>query len=589
VVNLYFMDWLLDCRHFGSCLLMFAFLHLSVNASNTPPAFTESWESISNRLAAVPLRDVGQKALGGDATAQFYIGVIYADGTRVQQNYKEGFRWLSLAAQQGMAQAQYRVGRMYANGQGVRTNYADASRFYLKAAEQGDAKAQNNLGWLYLCGTGVKEDVPGAIKWFEKSAEQGEKRAAANLAWTYARGVYGPGDTLGKQGNEAEISSGGVVPNHELAEKWMRQAVDLNTPEGQFTFAELLYAEMGDDGTQDKSRLPEAGVWYRKAAEQGQAKAQFMLAELYNYGELGENQRTNCIPWYFKAAAQGNAEAQAKIIELPKLYPNDEQVRSLNQREYLVKAEKQDNLEATFELARRYYIGEGVRADPVKAFLCLEKVAQNDSSGFTDGYYYLAVMYEKGFGVEKDLSKARPLYQWSAQLRLKPESLMRVGLMYENGEGVLKNTTAAATNYFRALQFGYADSRDSTLALNAAFEHLLNLWVQGQGLPTDKSDVAQLLDKIQKTPVITSRSQFLLGEVYYQGKLVPKDLVQAAARFRIAANHGYAGAREKVEQAEAELTPSDRDMAASVSRFNDAVQTNSLEGWTVSLPTQLIR
>jgi len=363
----------------------------------------------------------------------------------------------------------------------------------------------------------------------------------------------------------------------------------LNTPEGQFTFAELLYAEMGDDGTQDKSRLPEAGVWYRKAAEQGHARAQFMLAELYNYGELGENQRTNCIPWYLKAAAQGNAQAQAKISELPKLYPNNELACSLNQREYLSKATKQDDIEALFETARRYYVGEGVRADPVKAFICLEKVAQHDSSGFTDAYYYLAVMYEKGFGVEKDLSKARLLYQWSAQLRLKPVSLIRVGLIYENGEGVLKNSTAAATNYLRALQYGYADSKDSALALNAAFEHLLNLWVQGQGVPTDKSDVAQLLDKIQKTPVISARSQFLLGEVYYQGKLVPKDLVQAAARFRIAANHGYEGAKEKLEQAEAELTPSDKDMAASVSRFNDAVQTNSLEGWTVSLPTQLIR
>jgi TPR repeat protein len=575
---------------FAAGVLMYAFLNLSVNAStNTLPAFTENWESISNRWAAVPLKDVGQKALGGDVTAQFYIGVLYSDGTRIQQNYKEGFRWLSLAAQKGMARAQYRVGWMYENGQGVRTNYTDASRFYLKAAEQGHAMAQNNLGWLYLNGTGVQQNISEAIKWFQKSAEQGEKRAAGNLAWIYARGEYGPGDTLGKQGKEAQINSGGVGPNHELAEKWMRQAVDLNTPKGQFTFAELLHAEMGDDGTQDSSRRPEAGVWYRKAAEQGHARAQFMLAELYNTGQLGEDQRTNCIPWYFKAAAQGDADAQAEIGELPKQYPNNNLVCGLNQREYLSKASKQDNLEALFELARRYYVGEGVPVDPMKAFICLERVAQHDSFGITDAYYYLAVMYEKGLGVEKDLSKARLLYRAAAQVRLKPEPITRVGLMYENGEGVLKNITAAATNYCRALQYGYADTRDSALALNAAFEHLLNLWVQGKGLPADKSEVAQLLDKIQKTPVITARSQFLLGEVYYQGKLVPKDLVQAAARFRIAANHGHEGAKEKLAQAEAELTPSDKDMAVSVSRFNDAVQTNSLEGWTVSLPTQLIR
>src|ERR1017187_3210827 len=38
--------------------------------------------------------------------------------------------------------AQFNLGLMYANGEGVTQNYAEAARWYRKAADQGDAKAQ---------------------------------------------------------------------------------------------------------------------------------------------------------------------------------------------------------------------------------------------------------------------------------------------------------------------------------------------------------------------------------------------------------------------------------------------------------------
>jgi TPR repeat protein len=61
-------------------------------------------------------------------------------------------------AEQGEADAQFNLGLLYANGEGVPQDYAEARTWYLKAAEQGDAKAQFNLGLLYSHGWGVPQD-----------------------------------------------------------------------------------------------------------------------------------------------------------------------------------------------------------------------------------------------------------------------------------------------------------------------------------------------------------------------------------------------------------------------------------------------
>ena len=58
------------------------------------------------------------------------------------------------------------LGVMYANGQGVKQDYAKAVELYQKAAEQGDASAQYNLGIMYKNGLGVKQNYTKAKEYF---------------------------------------------------------------------------------------------------------------------------------------------------------------------------------------------------------------------------------------------------------------------------------------------------------------------------------------------------------------------------------------------------------------------------------------
>ena len=62
----------------------------------------------------------------GDIEVQFNLGMLYADGKGVAQNYKSTVRWYTLSAKQGNYQAQYTLGLMYAQGQVVAQDYVKA-------------------------------------------------------------------------------------------------------------------------------------------------------------------------------------------------------------------------------------------------------------------------------------------------------------------------------------------------------------------------------------------------------------------------------------------------------------------------------
>jgi hypothetical protein len=70
------------------------------------------------------------------------------------------------------------MGVMYASGDGVPQNFATAVEWYRLAASQGVADAQNNLGVMYVNGQGVRKDLVTAHMWFDLAAQRatGESR-----------------------------------------------------------------------------------------------------------------------------------------------------------------------------------------------------------------------------------------------------------------------------------------------------------------------------------------------------------------------------------------------------------------------------
>ena len=80
---------------------------------------------------------------------------------------------LRARADAGEASAQFELGWMYANGQGVPQDDAEAITWYRRAAEQGNAVAQFNLGWMY-----ATAELRATRRAFNQDVRQRSGRAA---------------------------------------------------------------------------------------------------------------------------------------------------------------------------------------------------------------------------------------------------------------------------------------------------------------------------------------------------------------------------------------------------------------------------
>lgn len=127
------------------------------------------------------LQEFWSLAQQGHIGAQFNLGVLYARGRGVSQDFIQAARWYRVAAEHGHALAQCNLGVLYEQGTGVVQSDEEASRWYRLAAEQGNAGGQNNLGRLYEEGRGVVRSSHEAMTWYQKAAAQGNAEAQANV------------------------------------------------------------------------------------------------------------------------------------------------------------------------------------------------------------------------------------------------------------------------------------------------------------------------------------------------------------------------------------------------------------------------
>lgn len=126
---------------------------------------------------AAELEIIRPLAASGVAWAQLFLGLSFAHGDGVIQDFSKAAKWFRLAAEQGDAIAQLSLGEMFDNGQGVSQNYVEAVKWYRLAAAQGNAMAQHNLGSMHYSGQGVVQDYKKAHMWFNLAAVKGRSNS----------------------------------------------------------------------------------------------------------------------------------------------------------------------------------------------------------------------------------------------------------------------------------------------------------------------------------------------------------------------------------------------------------------------------
>lgn len=119
-------------------------------------------------------------ALAVCAMARPGLGEIEQARDLMEANeFEAAFRELWPAARSGNADAEELIGIMYAMGLGVKQDYQRAFDWYLRSAMKGHPGAQSGVGWYYELGLGMPApDLVRAYMWYVLSAIGGDPDAA---------------------------------------------------------------------------------------------------------------------------------------------------------------------------------------------------------------------------------------------------------------------------------------------------------------------------------------------------------------------------------------------------------------------------
>jgi TPR repeat protein len=231
-------------------------------------------------------------AENGDPIAQFCLGHrLFHPLHKNPASDAEADKWFRLAAAQGNAQAEESVGQLYFSGRGETQDYAQAVAWFRKAAEQGNKWAQQRLAQMYREGKGVAVDLEEARRWNTLAAHSPPPTPC-----------YPPGALAANQ--TREIGGETLADYPEL-----RRAAEAGDAEAQFRLGERYY----DERVRDPAKDAEAQKWLRLAAAQGNGNAEDRLGWIYYRGNGVPQDYVGAANWYRRAAAHGNLDAMTRL------------------------------------------------------------------------------------------------------------------------------------------------------------------------------------------------------------------------------------------------------------------------------------
>jgi uncharacterized protein len=191
----------------------------------------------------------------------------------------------------------------------------------------------------------------------------------------------------------------------DKAHKLCKPIAVAGNAEAQAFLGELHYIGHGLPVNYD-----EAFKWLKLSAEQGYAKAQYLVGHMYKTGRVPGGRHVNIketIRWYRLAAEQGHSYAQYAlgVIYCCNYYlgvpENDKE--SLK---WIRLAAEQGHVNAQNDLGLRYKKGDGVLINYKEAFR-LFNLSAKQGNGLS--MWHLAKMYKDGKGIEEDKVYA---YMW---------------------------------------------------------------------------------------------------------------------------------------------------------------------------------
>ena len=222
-------------------------------------AMADAYTNIINSLVYSP--ELEKLAEEGDVRAQNQLGVMYQQGSGIEQDIQKAVYWYAKAAEAGNPNAMVNIGAIYLKGNGVEPDMETAVMWFEKAAAEDNQAALYNLARLYLAGAGVTKDQAKGFEYAKKAADQSLKSSVFDDKEANRK------TETGVTGDALILVAGcyhegiGTTPNPKLAIEYLERAAKIGNIKACLGLAECY--ETGDGVEPD----PEKAQKYRNMAE----------------------------------------------------------------------------------------------------------------------------------------------------------------------------------------------------------------------------------------------------------------------------------------------------------------------------------
>lgn len=258
----------------------------------------------------------------------------------------------------------------------------------------------------------------------------------------------------------------------------------------------------------DKSELPEEITTLMKAAEAGDAEAQFELGKKYYEGLGVEKNYSLSIELFRKAAVQNHPRAQNAMGVMHKNGFGVEKNSNVAV-DWFRQAAEQNYPAAQNNLGLMYEFGEGIEQDYIEAVDWYRRSAEQ---GHVISQFKLGYMYDIGLGVKQSDTDAVLWYEKAAeheQEKVNGYAKFNLGLIFLHGQGVYKNYIKAQELFSQASKNTISDIRFDAIEYQDQAER----YALSEKITDIREKILhELKADIETTPTMTHYTSLMTGQ-----------------------------------------------------------------------------